>query len=63
MAHDQPTLVPVLPELSVGRTFWLQVNPDARQIARVRVTIDFIVAEMAASAAIFLDIPPRERHR
>ena len=63
MAHDQPTLVPVLPELSVERTFWLQVNPDARQIARVRVTIDFIVAEMAASAAMFTEIPRRPPQR
>jgi DNA-binding transcriptional LysR family regulator len=57
MAHGQPTLVPVLPELSAERTFWLQVNPDARQIARVRVTIDFIVAEMQESASLFRDIP------
>lgn len=57
MAHNQPDLLPVLPQLSAERTFWLQVNPDARQIARVRVTIDFIVAEMAASAALFQEIP------
>ena len=29
-----------------GNQQGLQVNPDARQIARVRVTIDFIVAEL-----------------
>ncbi len=57
MVHSEPTLISVLPELSAERTFWLQVNPDSRRIARVRVTIDFIVAEMASSKSIFLDNP------
>jgi DNA-binding transcriptional LysR family regulator len=57
MAHFEPTLVSVLPGLSAQRTFWLQVNPDSRQIARVRVTIDFIVEEMEASKFIFLENP------
>jgi DNA-binding transcriptional LysR family regulator len=57
MAHCEPTLVPVLPQVSAERTFWLQVNPDARQIARVRVTIDFIVAEMDGAAGILTEIP------
>ncbi len=30
MAHFEPTLVAVLPNLSAERTFWLQVNPDSR---------------------------------
>ena len=57
MAYFEPTLVPVLPSLYAERTFWLQVNPDSRQIARVRVTIDFIVAEMVANTFMLLEIP------
>lgn len=57
IAHSEPDLVPVLPQFSAERTFWLQVNPDSRQIARVRVTIDFVVAEMAAKQHLFLDLP------
>lgn len=60
MAHFEPTLVPVLPNLSAERTFWLQVNPDSRQIARVRVTIDFIVKEMESSKFMLLEIPSIE---
>ncbi|MEE4240967.1 MAG: LysR family transcriptional regulator [Desulfopila sp.] len=57
MAHSQPTLVPVLPELFIERTFWIQFNPDAKQIARVRVTIDFIVQEIESNRALFT-MPP-----
>lgn len=60
MAHSEPDLVSVLPNLSTERTFWLQVNPDSRQIARVRITIDFIVEEMEASKIILLEIPRLE---
>lgn len=57
MAHSEPTLVSVLPELHAERTFWLQVNPDSRRIARVRVTIDFIVTEIESCKSIFLENP------
>jgi DNA-binding transcriptional LysR family regulator len=60
MAHFEPTLVPVLPQVSAERTFWLQVNPDARQIARIRVTIDFIAAEMDSAIHILTQIPRAE---
>lgn len=60
MAHFEPTLVPVLPDLCAVRTFWLQVNPDSRKIARVRVTIDFIVEEMEANKFILMEIPHAE---
>ena len=56
MAHGEKRLMPVLPGLNIERGYWLQVNPDSRQIARVRVTIDFIVAEMAAKQHLFLDL-------
>jgi DNA-binding transcriptional LysR family regulator len=60
MAHGEPTLVPVLPDLYAERIFWLQVNPDSRQLARVRATIDFIVNEMDSCRALFMEIesPP-----
>jgi len=57
MAHGEADLVNVLAELRVARTFWLQVNPDSRKIARVRVTIDHIFQEMEAEKAMFLDPP------
>lgn len=57
MAHFEPTLISVLPNLSAERTFWLQVNPDSRQIARVRVTIDFIVEQMESNKLILLEVP------
>jgi DNA-binding transcriptional LysR family regulator len=60
MAHFEPTLVAVLPKLSAERTFWLQVNPDSRKIARVRVTIDFIVEEMESNKFMLLEIPRTE---
>ena len=57
MAHSEPTLVPVLPELSIERWFWLQVNPDSRQLARVRATIDYIVSHIEANRELFLSLP------
>ena len=61
MAHLQPTLIPVLPALSIERTFWIQFNPDSRQIARVRRAIDFIVKEMEENKQILMEIPPVRR--
>lgn len=57
MAHSEGTLVSVLPELSIDRTFWIQFNPDSRRIARVRATIDFIVEEMESSKLILSRLP------
>ncbi len=60
MAGAEGSLVNVLPEVSLERTFWIQFNPDSRRIARVRATIDFIAAEMEAAKTI-LSAPPRAR--
>lgn len=57
MAAPQGALVPVLPEAFVERSFWLQVNPDSRQLARVRATIDFIVARMDGNRELFQSLP------
>ncbi len=56
MAHTEPTLVPVLPELYTERGFWLQVNPDSRQLARVRETIDFIVNQIEDKKSLFMSL-------
>lgn len=58
MAHGEEALMPVLPDLSIERGYWLQVNPDSRELARVRATIDFLVSEVESSRDIFLS-PPR----
>ncbi|MEJ5358813.1 MAG: LysR family transcriptional regulator [Desulfobacterales bacterium] len=57
MAHAEPALVNLLPELSFERTFWIQYHPESRRIARVRATIDFIAAEMEASRAVLSGLP------
>jgi len=57
MAHTEPTLVPVLPELYTKRWFWLQVNPESRQLARVRATIDFIASQIDANRELFMALP------
>ncbi|MCU0562084.1 MAG: LysR family transcriptional regulator [Desulfobacterales bacterium] len=61
MAHSAGTLVSVLPELGIDRTFWIQFNPDSRRIARVRATIDFIVAEMESSTSVLARLPHARR--
>ena len=57
MAHAEKNLVPVLPEHNIERAYWLQVNPDSRQIARVRTTIDFIVDQISSGQDRFLSLP------
>lgn len=57
MAHTEPTLVPVLPELYTERWFWLQVNPESRQLARVRATTDFIASQIEANRQMFMSLP------
>lgn len=57
LTHSETSLVPILPELSIERAFWLQVNPDSRQLARVRTTIDFIVKQIELNKALFLSHP------
>lgn len=56
MARKEPSLVQVLPELSIERQYWLQVNPDTRQLARVRAAIDFIADYTRAKQNIFQSV-------
>jgi DNA-binding transcriptional LysR family regulator len=57
MAHEKETLVPVLPDQQIERGYWLQVNPDSKQIARVRATIDFIVDQVESEKDLFHSLP------
>jgi len=56
MANRDKSLLPLLPEKSITRGYWLQVNPDSRQLARVRTTIDFLVAQAKANQDLFLTL-------
>lgn len=60
IAQADQSLIPILPQLYCQRAFWLQVNQDARQLARVRSTIDFIIDSMQASGTIFQSLPHRD---
>ena len=57
LARPEPVLVPVLPDHSIEREFWLQVNPDSRKLARVRTIIDFIVDQIEVNRDLFLSRP------
>ena len=57
MAHGKDHLVPVLPGLNIERGYWLQVNPDSQQIARVRTTIDFVVRRIQSDSTLFHSLP------
>ncbi len=59
MAHAEENLMPVLPDQSAERGFWLQVNSDSRHIARVRKTIDFISDTIRSERELFLSLPVR----
>ncbi len=57
MANGEATLMPIMPDLRTERSFWLQVNPESRQLARVRATIDFIVSQMEENKKLFMMLP------
>jgi DNA-binding transcriptional LysR family regulator len=57
MAHAEKNLVPVLPDQNIERSYWLQFNPDSKQITRVRMTIDFIVNQIRGGKDLFLNLP------
>jgi len=59
MAHTEKAVVPVLPHESTERGYWLQVNPDSKQIARVRTTIDFITDQIQSDEVLFLSLPTK----
>ena len=57
MVHAREDLVPVLPRQSIERNYWLCLNPDSRELARVRAAIDFVVDRVAAEQDRFLTLP------
>ncbi len=57
MTHSERDLIPVLPDEYIEREFWLQVNPDTKQLARVRETMDFIIDLIHSHKNLFLDLP------
>lgn len=59
MAHLEERIIPVLPEQIIERGYWLQVNPESRQLARVRATIDFLVEQIDLERNLFLTLPAR----
>lgn len=60
MAHLEERIIPVLPEQILERGYWLQVNPESRQLARVRSTIDFLVEQIEIERNLFLTLPKRK---
>lgn len=59
MAHGEEKLLPVLPDQSIERGYWLQVNPDSIHLARMRAAIDFIVDQIQSDKNLFLSAPVR----
>lgn len=57
IANGEKNLVPVLTERHFMRSYWLQVNPDTRQLARVRTTIDHISEKIEKQSDLFLSQP------
>ncbi|MFL4992753.1 MAG: LysR substrate-binding domain-containing protein, partial [Microvirga sp.] len=48
-------LEPVLPEVvRLKRTWWLLIHEDQKDLARVRLVVDFLVREFSGSADILL---------
>ncbi|MCI4662172.1 MAG: LysR family transcriptional regulator [Neomegalonema sp.] len=55
MAHEDPGLVPLLPEtVRVERSFWLVIHEDVHPLARIRAMTDFLVALMAEKQSILM---------
>lgn len=55
MAGGDARLTRVLPRtVSLIRTYWLTIHEDIAELARIRVTADFIAAEVRANRRLFL---------
>lgn len=54
IAQTEPQLVRVLPSFRLIRTFWLVLHSDLRNIARVRVTADFMAEQANKAQSLFL---------
>jgi DNA-binding transcriptional LysR family regulator len=55
LGDTDPRLMRVLTnEIALVRTFWMIVHSDTRDLARVRVTTDFIASEIRTAERFFL---------
>ncbi len=54
IAQTEPQLVRVLPNFRLIRTFWLVLHSDLRNIARIRVTADFMAEQASQAQTLFL---------
>jgi len=61
LVDDWRELVPVLPEISIDRAYWLQVHPNSRELARVRETMNFIIDQVETGADLFLSMPKKNK--
>jgi DNA-binding transcriptional LysR family regulator len=62
LGDTDPRLMRVLAEdIALVRTLWMIVHSDTRDLARVRVTTDFIASEARAAASFFLSSARSER--
>lgn len=53
MARKEPDLIHVLQDIFVEKAYWLQINPDSQELARVRTTIEFIVEKTRQNQRMF----------
>ncbi|WP_310619827.1 LysR family transcriptional regulator [Flexibacterium corallicola] len=53
IANREPELEPVLPELTINRSYWLAYHESARGQKRIEATCDFLYALIARHRAIF----------
>jgi DNA-binding transcriptional LysR family regulator len=53
LARPHADLVPLLPELHVGRSYWIVYHETLRNIRRVKTVVDFIAAEADRERQVF----------
>lgn len=53
IAHSDPNLIQVLPELTIRRTYWLVIHESVRELRRVRTVADFIVESVEKDRKLF----------
>lgn len=63
MANREKRLRSVLPEITIARDYWLQVNPESRKIARVRVAIDFLSQQIGLDKNLFITRPVGDKRK
>lgn len=54
IARSDETLVRILPEIGLKRTYWTIIHESARELARVRAVVSFLQEIVEADRAIFL---------